>query len=84
MQTHCFPPSLHWVFSQFKGNPSPGALPFVGWRAEGGEKLLNVREEMGCGFSVAGLVEGVGGRGKRQGDKNALISPSCLCLHLFC
>lgn len=77
MQAHCFPLSLHCISPQLKGNRSPGGLPFVGCRAERGEKLSNVREEMGCGFSVAELVEGIGGRGKRQGVKNALISPSC-------
>lgn len=47
-----------------------------------GRAALKVGEEMGCGFSVAGLGEGVGGRRERE-RKNVLISPSCFCLHLF-
>lgn len=43
---------------------------------------MNEGEEMGCGFGVAGLGEGVGGREGRE-RKNVLISPSCVCLHLF-
>lgn len=35
-----------------------------------GEMLLNVGEEMGCcGFRVAGLEEGAGGRGEREGEE---------------
>lgn len=35
-----------------------------------GEMLLNVGEEMGCcGFRVAGLEEGVGGRGEKKGEE---------------
>ena len=49
--------------------PLSWALPFAGWRAEGAEQLSNVGEEMGCGFSVAGVVEGAGGRGERQGEE---------------
>lgn len=32
---------------------------------------MNVGEEMGCGFSVAGLVEGVEGRKERQGGEES-------------
>lgn len=35
----------------------------------GGEKLLNVGEETGCGFRVAALEEGVGGRGEKKGEE---------------
>lgn len=49
----------------------------------GEEKLLNVGEEMGCGFTVAGLEEGAGGEEKGKERKAVLISPSCFCLHLF-
>lgn len=31
-----------------------------------GRAALKVGEEMGCGFYVAGLGEGVGGRGERE------------------
>lgn len=58
-------------------NPTPGALPLEEWRTEEAERraALKVGEEMGCGFSVAGLGEGVGGRRERK-RKNVLISPA--------
>lgn len=34
-----------------------------------GKELLNVGEEMGCGFGMAGLVEGAGGSGERQREE---------------
>lgn len=72
MQTHCFPLSLNCVPSQFKGTPPLGhCLPFEGWRVEEaeGRAALKVGEEMGCGFGVAGLGEGVGGRRERKGEE---------------